>query len=123
LPTLSTDNKEGVDGTSNVIAAADFGTEVVKGDVRISQALLKMTTKSLYFVGKSLGAVSVYNDGATIWNKGIGNATAADWTKFGISDALLLFETNPAFGLTYGILDMAGKNPVDLIYNNLHENI
>ena len=119
LPTLSPDNKEGVDGTSNAVAIAEAGTQLVKNNPRALGDLAMTTGNALGYAGKALGVLSLYNDYATIRNKGYQNTTNADWAKLGLSTTLLLAKSNPftiTFGITYGIMDLAGKNPVDMLY-------
>jgi RHS repeat-associated protein len=75
--------------------------------------------KVLGVTGKILGFAGALNDANKILNKGLKNATIADWTKLGISGGQLLLKTNPytiTFGIVYGIADAAGYNPVDILY-------
>jgi hypothetical protein len=117
LPTLNKDAK-------GILTGASIGNDLNQGTLQLlslDKSLVKDiagASKLLEGVGTTLGVVSFANDGATIINKGISNATAADWIKLGISGGQLLLKTNPwtiGFGLLYGIADATGNNPVDYI--------
>ncbi|PWG78092.1 hypothetical protein DDR33_24045 [Pararcticibacter amylolyticus] len=117
---MSGEAKEGVDALGLVTTFGEVGAAIAKTEPTASQALISSTTKVLGVAGKVLGATAALSDFSTIANKGFSNATAADWTKLGISAGSLLLKSNPytiGFGIIYGIADMSGYNPVDYIYN------
>ncbi|ALL06960.1 hypothetical protein AQ505_16575 [Pedobacter sp. PACM 27299] len=83
---------------------------------------LSNVTKVLEGAGTVLGVVSALNDANEIYNKGMSNATVADWSKLGVSVGQLALKSNPwtiGLGLAYGVADMTGYNPIDLVYDRV----
>lgn len=83
-------------------------------------SLISGTSKVLGATGKLLGVTSAVNDGLKIWNKGLSNATTTDWIKLGVSTGTVFLKANfftLGFSLAYGVANIAGFNPIDMIYN------
>jgi len=118
LPTLNETGKDiltgvsiGADANQGMLQLLKLDKDLIK-DVAGASKLLEGT-------GTVLGITSLLNDGANIINKGVSNASAADWIKLGISGGQLLLKSNPwtiGLGLIYGIADATGNNPVDYIF-------
>lgn len=108
---------------SLVVATAEAGIEMVKNNPRVSESLVENTSKVLGSAGKLLGITSAVNDYLTISNKGFSNAKYADWTKLDVSTGMLFVKSNPTIiglSIAYGLADMAGYNPIDLIYRRIN---
>lgn len=122
LATLSNENKKGIDVGSIGVAVSEGIIERGVRTIENGAKDLGLAQKTLGALGKFTGAVSAINDFNNISNKGFSNATWADWTKFGISTGSLLLKSNPytiGFGIIYGIADVSGYNPVDLVHKSL----
>ena len=120
LPSLTATGKGVLDGTSIGSTAVQGVIEIAKGSEPLAEEAVKGMSKFLQSTGTVLGIFSAGNDMFNIYNKGLMNATPADYTKLGISVGLMLLKTNPytlSANFAYGIADATGYNPVDLIYN------
>ena len=84
-----------------------------------------VNTKSVLGVaGRVLGVASAVNDIINISNKGVGNASAADWIKLGVSVGQIALKSNPwtiGLSLAYGVADVTGHNPIDAVYDSINK--
>jgi RHS repeat-associated protein len=118
IPTLSPETKEGVDAVGITTGVAEKGADLMSKDLHplTSVELAGKTASVLKIVGRIVGGVSAANDGINLYNKVIkGTATNADWIKFGISVGMVALRSNPYVAIAYGIADISGYNPVDMI--------
>lgn len=88
-----------VDGMSTGVGTLQGITMTMSSEARG----LSNVTKVLEGAGTVLGVVSALNDANEIYNKGMSNATVADWNKLGVSVGQLAL----------------GYNPIDLVYDRV----
>jgi len=118
-PTLYDHDKKGLDLGAVVVSSIEASLDVAKKVEFGIPEDIDLGKKLFGVLGKATGVVSAVNDFNNIINKGFSKASPADWVKLGISvGTVFINSTNPvvmAVTIGYGIADLAGYNPVDLL--------